>query len=184
MSKNSEAVKRWRNATKERMVESLGGECAICGYSDCYEALEFHHLESDKKDFGFGNLRANIKGWKTIVEELRKCVLLCANCHREVHSSRSETVVPDDAPRFNEDYVDYKVLKRDLEPCPVCGKDKPTYNKTCSYECAAKTKGRVDWDNVDLIALFEKYKTQTAVADYLGISDGAVHKRMKKINAG
>lgn len=181
MSKNSERVKLWRVTTKERMVESMGGRCVVCGYNKCNDALEFHHLESDKKDFGFGGLRSNIKGWKKIIEELRKCVLLCSNCHKEVHSSRCDTEVPKDAARFNEEYADYKVMEKLKTYCPICGKEKPSYNKTCSRKCSGKSKGKVDWENIDVVELLKEHKTYTAVGDILGVSGASVKKRYMKV---
>lgn len=56
--------------------------CAICGYSKCDAALEFHHTNPEDKKF---QVTARTTGYKKIVEELNKCILLCANCHREIH---------------------------------------------------------------------------------------------------
>jgi hypothetical protein len=49
------------------------------------EALEFHHLNAARKDFGISS-QGHTRSWSKIREELDKCVLLCANCHREVHA--------------------------------------------------------------------------------------------------
>lgn len=78
-----EAVKRRRKKLKEMAVAYKGGECTHCGYTACLEALEFHHLDPTQKDFGFGCM--NVLGWERIKVELDKCILLCANCHREEH---------------------------------------------------------------------------------------------------
>jgi hypothetical protein len=86
MSKSSKAVIEWRKRTKARIVESMGGKCSICGYAKHHEVLELHHLEPEKKNFSFASVRANPKAWQTIVEELKKCVLLCSNCHKEVEA--------------------------------------------------------------------------------------------------
>lgn len=83
---NSKKVIEWRKRTKTRIVEAMGGKCSACGYSVCFDALELHHLIPEKKNFSMGQIRANPKAWKTIVEELKKCVMLCANCHREVEA--------------------------------------------------------------------------------------------------
>ena len=66
-------------------LEFLGGKCSRCGYAQCAEALEIHHLESNEKDFGI-SARGYTRSWKSVRAELEKCELLCANCHREVHA--------------------------------------------------------------------------------------------------
>lgn len=68
------------------MVKSMGECCQICGYNKCENALELHHIDPTEKDFTFGKIIANPAKWSTIVKELKKCILLCANCHREVHA--------------------------------------------------------------------------------------------------
>ena len=62
---------------------SLGNCCSKCGYNKNTSALEFHHLEPEHKDFHFGSTKTtNID---KIRKELDKCILVCANCHREIH---------------------------------------------------------------------------------------------------
>ena len=80
---NYNHVKNFRKRTKEKAVEYKGGKCKICNYDRCVSALEFHHLEPSKKDFTLSQ-SMNI-AWDKIKEELDKCILVCANCHREIH---------------------------------------------------------------------------------------------------
>jgi hypothetical protein len=47
--------------------------------------FEFHHTDAKTKDFGISE-DGILRSWASIVAELAKCVLLCANCHREVHA--------------------------------------------------------------------------------------------------
>lgn len=107
MSKSSEAVKRWRKNTKERMVLSMGGCCQICGYNRSHKALEFHHINPNEKEMGFGETRANNVKWATLIEELKKCILLCSNCHKEVHEGITE--LPEKYATFDDSYTEYKV---------------------------------------------------------------------------
>ena len=65
-------------------VEYKGGCCSICGYDGCIEALEFHHIDPSEKDFGISS-KGYTRSWERVKEEIDRCVLLCANCHREVH---------------------------------------------------------------------------------------------------
>ena len=81
-----QAVRKRRKKIRQKAIDYLGGQCSRCGYDRCGEALEFHHIESSEKDFGISN-QGYTRSWKKVEEELKKCVLLCANCHREVHAS-------------------------------------------------------------------------------------------------
>ena len=72
---------RRRYLIKQAAVQYLGGKCAICGYDKTLAALEVHHRDPQEKDF----VISATLNWDRIVPELDKCVLLCANCHREVH---------------------------------------------------------------------------------------------------
>jgi len=65
-------------------LEYKGAKCEKCGYNNSISALEFHHLDPNQKDFmiSAGNLSSD---WTVVKEELNKCILLCANCHREEH---------------------------------------------------------------------------------------------------
>lgn len=71
---------------KIKAVLSLGGKCTSCGYNKNLAALEFHHIYPSTKEFAL-DLRvfSNLSDVKLNIE-LEKCVLLCANCHREVHN--------------------------------------------------------------------------------------------------
>jgi 5-methylcytosine-specific restriction endonuclease McrA len=90
-----DAVRKRRKTVRYRALTYKGGRCQRCSYDRCMEALEFHHLTSTKKDFGISS-KGYTRSWEKIRAELDKCVLLCAICHREVHSSLQpprETVV-------------------------------------------------------------------------------------------
>ena len=81
------AVSLRRKKLREKAIKYKGGKCSLCGYDKCQEALEFHHLDLDSKDFGLS--RSGItRSWEKIRDELQKCVLVCANCHRELHHKK------------------------------------------------------------------------------------------------
>lgn len=63
----------------------LGGRCVRCGYSKSMAALDFHHLDSSTKRFTLST--SLTRAWSELEQEANKCVLLCANCHRELHTS-------------------------------------------------------------------------------------------------
>lgn len=61
-----------------------GGKCTICGYNKCNSALDFHHQDEKNKKFGL-SVRGLTRSWDRTKNELDKCILVCANCHREIH---------------------------------------------------------------------------------------------------
>lgn len=81
----NERVSEHRRKIKERAVEYKGGACQECGYSACHAALEFHHLDPAEKDFHLARA-GHSRSWERVRAELDKCVMLCSNCHKEVHA--------------------------------------------------------------------------------------------------
>jgi hypothetical protein len=71
---------------RRNAVDYKGGSCELCGYSKCIEALEFHHRDPSGKGFGISS-KGYTRSWRKVKEELDKCILVCANCHRELHAS-------------------------------------------------------------------------------------------------
>ena len=68
---------------KLQLVLELGGCCSICGYNKNLSALEFHHLDPNEKDFTIAN--SPTINLDKIREEISKCILVCSNCHKEIH---------------------------------------------------------------------------------------------------
>jgi hypothetical protein len=80
---NSCVVNKYKTAFKKKCVEYKGGECKICGYKKCLRALSFHHTNPKTKEFIISG--AHCRKWEIIRLELDKCILLCENCHLEIH---------------------------------------------------------------------------------------------------
>ena len=68
---------------KRILIEMCGGKCSQCGYDRNYAALCFHHLRD--KSFQLDIRKCSNSSMERLIEEVAKCVLLCANCHMEVH---------------------------------------------------------------------------------------------------
>lgn len=99
-------------AKKIKAINILGGCCNECGEQDVFK-LEFHHQSPKDKEENIGHLLHH--RWDRIKTELKKCKVLCKNCHYEVHNSR-----------FNP--LKEKLLEiKGVHECGQCG-----YNKTTS----------------------------------------------------
>lgn len=68
---------------KLKAIKELGGKCNDCGYEKCIAALDFHHIDPLSKDDTIKDISSG--SWKRIEKEIKKCILLCANCHRTRH---------------------------------------------------------------------------------------------------
>lgn len=77
------AVSKRRKKIKVLAIGYKGGKCQICGYHKYQGALELHHVKKSEKNFGIGD-KGYTRSWEKVKTELDKCILLCANCHREV----------------------------------------------------------------------------------------------------
>ena len=79
---NSEA-----NRAFIKRYKSIYG-CSVCGYKKSLSALHFHHMHSKK--FPLSQMHGYSR--KSVKEEIRKCILVCANCHSEIHDRKREEV--------------------------------------------------------------------------------------------
>ena len=73
-----------RRANKSRLVEYFGGKCVCCGYKRSLAGLQFHHLDPSQKDFTISS--QSKRNYEELLEEAKKCIMVCANCHAEIHA--------------------------------------------------------------------------------------------------
>jgi len=80
---NPDKVIGWRINAKRKLIQALGGKCQRCGYSRDYPSVYcFHHKDPSQKDFGISGKTLK---FSALLEEAKKCMLLCHNCHMELH---------------------------------------------------------------------------------------------------
>jgi hypothetical protein len=109
-----------RYSKKIKAINFLGGECECCGENNFFK-LEFHHLDSEKKEFNINELKSG--RWSIIELEIKKCILVCRNCHTEIHYN---DVIEN---RSNINKKTFLEFKNEFK-CEKCG-----YNKnTCSLD--------------------------------------------------
>jgi len=89
--KNKEAVKARTKATKEANKVKWSSykstlSCVYCGYNEHPSALDFHHVVRGPGNEKVYKLAAD-GSWTRLWEEIQKCIVLCAVCHRHLHNS-------------------------------------------------------------------------------------------------
>lgn len=84
--------KNYGHTHKKELIEYKSGKCSICGieYNGENGAIfDFHHVNPNDKDFNITTLLRNYSQIpKRVWEEVDKCILVCSNCHRQLHSDK------------------------------------------------------------------------------------------------
>lgn len=75
-------INKRNSLTKIKM--EFGGKCKKCGYSKCLDALCFHHIDPKNKTNEVSKL-VRKGNYASAYREAEKCILICANCHAELH---------------------------------------------------------------------------------------------------
>lgn len=161
---------------KYEAVIRFGGKCTKCGYDKNLSGLEFHHLNPETKSFGIDLRAFSSHKLEDLNEELNKCILLCANCHRELHHPE---LALDNIEEFKDTNKKASEIDTFSSPrvvgdvCPICGKTfkKVTGKKYCSPECRRKALGYDAYPTIE--ELNEQYailKNWEKVAQHFGLS--------------
>lgn len=180
--------KRLAYNRKITLINMFGGSCQKCGYNKCLRALAFHHLDKSTKKFSLGHHVLQSKSWDSILEEVKKCSLLCCNCHNETHAEEDKTY------QF---FIEEKIYKgrppkklkerRIIIPynCEYCKKEfmpLTKFSKFCSLECSGFTQRKVTWPTKEQLIEDIRNMPFTKVGQKYKVSDNAVRKWAKKYN--
>lgn len=160
---NTEGVTLHRQQRKLRLLQLFGGTCWLCGYNKSVRALHFHHLDPTQKDFAFSS--GVPRNWDKMVKEAKKCILLCSNCHCEVHDGIA-VVLPEMA----------RSLLAQLEERLAVNQE-----VACSKRAERAPKPRptkITWPPIDELVDRLQVSGYKQLGRELGVSDNAVRKRL------
>lgn len=117
MTKNENwYINKW--AKRVRAINFLGGKCEKCGQENIF-VFDFHHKDKNDKDKNRGTKAIPFEyKWSIIESEIKKCSLLCANCHIEEHYMETEE---EDRDRKNKRLL---LEWLNVSGCQICGYDK------------------------------------------------------------
>lgn len=88
---SSIATVQFRRNRKKQLVDVCGGACNICGYHKSIAALEFHHIDPSIKKYALST-NGTCHSIESDLLEVAKCILVCANCHREIHNQEYSNI--------------------------------------------------------------------------------------------
>ena len=150
-------------------VEAFGGKCQICGYNKCVNSLTFHHIDSENKKESPSYIIMRWS-WENAKKELEKCILICSNCHGEIHYK----ILDIDLKKFIKPWVN--------KTCLQCKRKFDTKNieqifcsETCKQIYSRKSERPIKEDLKDLI----ESKSFLEIGRMYKVSDNAIRKWCK-----
>ena len=163
----SEAVKRCQRRKKKKAVDYLGGKCSICKYNKCLGSLAFHHTDPNVKEYEVSYIVYR-RVWDFVKKELDKCILVCANCHGEIHWGQIKLEDLKNQPR--------RLIKI---KCCSCNKDFFTQDEDqvfCSVECVQYSQRKVERPTKEQLVEDMKTLSWVALGKKYGVSDNGARK--------
>ena len=163
---------RWVDR-KKKAVHLLGSKCSNCGYDKNYAAMDFHHVNPKNKEADWKSLR--LKKWESVIKELQKCVLLCKNCHVELHNPDAEL---GNVPCL----LDNVLLDKGVDStgsCPVC--DTPVYGTICcSVRCSSISRRKVLRPTTEELRSLVAENSLVSIGKMFSVSDVTIKKWAKQ----
>ena len=179
---SSQKVSDYRRNRKKTLVMIAGNRCNICGYDKVVSALQFHHINPDEKHYGLAQ-KGTCHNFDDDLNELKKCILVCANCHREIHQGLYTTQDLNKFKIFNEkiaeDFLEDNHRKRFREKhyCINCGKQLSydTEGQYCS-NCIGLTRRKAERPSRTILKELIRTKPFTQIAKDFEVTDNAIRK--------
>jgi hypothetical protein len=191
-------VSERRRKLKILAINYKGGKCIRCGYDKCPRSLDFHHLDPGEKDFSISQNGDTIS-FDRIKAEIDKCILVCKNCHGEIHheqdvinieqkrkifGAKKKERLSDGWPNDN----DFLNMSKEFTISEIS--EKINKSKSVIYNRLAKLKNKngnqqvvyrnkINWPTDDELLSLVWQKSRTQLAKEFGVSDNAIIKRCK-----
>lgn len=185
MKNVNENVKRCANSRKENLIKVFGAKCCLCGYNLYTSALEFHHVNPSTKCFSLCG-SGLMKAMPSQLEEAKKCILVCANCHRGIHHHAVEVpqnwqqfYLEDVANNLLNEYFDKKQIH--LHYCIDCGQEISHKAIRC-VDCANKYQQLTNRPDRETLKNLIRTVPFTTIGKMFEVSDNAIRKWCKNEN--
>ena len=178
---SSQAVMLHRQKRKQELVQAAGGCCNICGYLKCIGALEFHHIDPLQKKYGISS-SGNCHSLEQDLEEIKKCILVCANCHREIHSELYSQKELLQLQKFDEEYILSLLQSKEKATyfCTKCGTEITRYSQSglCAT-CSSESKRAVVRPCREELKELIRILPFTKIGEKFGVTNNAIVKWCK-----
>jgi hypothetical protein len=195
--RDNEKYKKWqrkaRKKRKNKLVAIFGGKCQICGYNKSIRALEFHHVNPKEKEITL-SLIGLLRKWEIIIKEIKKCILVCSNCHKEFHANLVSQKEIDEIYQQNYLYINSQLdseIKNETKiktkkiwdkKCLYCKKHFETSDKRqvyCSHICSCINRRKMNRPSKEILLKEIEKTNYCVVGRKYGVSDNAIRKWLK-----
>lgn len=177
---NSEDVVNFIRRRKANLRKVFHSKCCLCGFEEVQEALEFHHVNPKEKSFGIMGSQNQTKALEPQLQEMKKCILVCSNCHRGIHNNIYQ--VPENWQDFYDEDIanqlrqDLKDIKtKTIHYCKNCGKE---ISKGAAYcvECSQINQRTINRPTRDELKNLIRTLPFTQIAKKYNVTDNAIRK--------
>lgn len=176
LNRNNYEYQKLRGLTRKLyLIDLRGGCCERCGYCNNIAALDFHHIDQNEKENGLNIRKLSNANMNWIMKEFDKCIVLCANCHREEHSP--DLIIKD----IRESIGGENILKSrsvNKPKCIDCDKEVDYGVKRCRG-CSYFFKRKVERPNREILIEEVEKNGYCAVGRKYGVSDTTIRKWIK-----
>lgn len=172
----TESVTKARQKRKRELVYIMGGKCVLCGYNKCIAALEFHHIDKSTKTRQLSS--GSCYSWEEDVEEVKKCALVCSNCHKEIEAFDLTVESTFDEKRCQE-INDLHEKEKYL--CRNCGKELDGGLIYCS-DCRSIMNRKVDRPPKEELKNLIRNNSFASVGKKFGVIDKTISRWCKDYN--
>lgn len=179
---NAIDVSNYRRRRKSNLMRVLGNKCCLCGFDIIQDALEFHHIRPEEKEYGIA-ANGTCHDLEKDLAEIKKCVLVCANCHRLIHKGFYTEEDLYNKQIYDEEIANelrqekQQLSEKTIYYCKNCGKKllEKTISGLC-FECYGLSRRVSERPSREELKQLIREKPFTQIAIKYGVSDNAIRK--------
>ena len=159
-----------RQKRKQELVYIMGGKCSLCGYDKCIAALEFHHIDKKQKERQLSS--GNCHSWEEDIQEVKKCALVCSNCHKEIEFFKLNVETTFDEEKYNEITAQ---KENAINHCKKCGIEIDRKAYYC-VECWRILSRKVERPSREELKQLIRNNTFADLSRIFDVSDNSIKK--------
>jgi len=162
------------------LIDLRGGKCEKekCGYNKNLAAFDFHHKDPSIKESPLDSRTLSNSTMEWILKEFEKCLVVCANCHREEHHPNLEL---EKVRKQIKNYDDVLIVRTINKPhCVDCGTE-INYTHIRCIKCNSIHKRKVKWPKLDTLINEKNVNGTEWCAIKYNVSSKTIRRWIKKI---